>query len=221
MISFITKALDDIVRPECRSVMLRSTGLAILIMGGLWFLLQKFASSSIDLPYGWLDSAFTIFTSFGIFIGALYCVPAVIALVAGLFLDDIAETLERHHYGETNVGKAMPFAQGMLVTVQFTLVVFVANLCAFALLLVPGINITIFLVLNGYLLGREYFELAVFRHTDKKTAKVLRKNHGLRIFLLGLVIAGYLAIPILNLTTPLFATALMVHYAAYLRRNPL
>jgi CysZ protein len=41
----------------------------------------------------------------------------------------------------------------------------------------------------------------------------LRARHSTRIFLAGLLIAAFLAIPIVNLFGPLFATAFMVHLA--------
>ncbi|MDH3195001.1 MAG: cysteine biosynthesis protein CysZ, partial [Hyphomicrobiales bacterium] len=61
------------------------------------------------------------------------------------------------------------------------------------------------------LLGREYFQFAALRFHDERTVKALRLRHGGRIFLAGLMIAGLAAIPFVNLLTPLFATALMVH----------
>ena len=64
---------------------------------------------------------------------------------------------------------------------------------------------------NGYLLGREFFELAALRHMSREEAAELRSAKGLQVFLAGLVIAGFLAVPLLNLLTPLFATAFMVH----------
>jgi CysZ protein len=39
----------------------------------------------------------------------------------------------------------------------------------------------------------------------------LREKHGFSIFIAGLAIAVVLSIPIVNLLTPLFAGALMVH----------
>ena len=83
------------------------------------------------------------------------------------------------------------------------------NLIALALLFAPVVNIVAFLGANGYLLGREYFELAAMRFRMPDEARAMRRAYGLRIFLAGLIIAGFVAIPILNLCTPLFATALM------------
>ena len=42
-------------------------------------------------------------------------------------------------------------------------------------------------------------------------AKALRRIHQTTVFIGGLFIAGFVSIPILNLATPLFGTALMVH----------
>ena len=78
-------------------------------------------------------------------------------------------------------------------------------------LLLLGFGVLIFFVANGYLLGREYFQMAASRFHDERTVKTLRSRHGGRIFLAGLMIAGFLAIPFVNLLAPLFATALMVH----------
>ena len=78
-----------------------------------------------------------------------------------------------------------------------------------ALLFAPVVNIVAFLGANGYLLGREYFELAAMRFRPPAEARAMRLHYQGRIFLAGLIIAGFVAIPVLNLCTPLFATAFM------------
>ena len=48
-----------------------------------------------------------------------------------------------------------------------------------------------------------------------------RRKHASTVFLAGLLIAAVLAIPVVNLVTPLFAAALMVHLHKRLsRRDP-
>ena len=74
-----------------------------------------------------------------------------------------------------------------------------------------GLGLPVFFIANGYLLGREYFEMVAMRFMPPKDAKELRRKHSTTVFLSGLIIAGFLAIPFLNLLTPLFATAFMVH----------
>lgn len=99
----------------------------------------------------------------------------------------------------------------MGTSLKFGLVVMAVNILALFLLLIPGVNVVAFLAANGYLLGREFFELAAFRHLPQAEAKRLRKANRLRVFVSGLAIAGLVSVPVLNLLTPLFATAFMVH----------
>jgi CysZ protein len=47
------------------------------------------------------------------------------------------------------------------------------------------------------------------RFREPAEARQMRRHFELRIFLAGLIIAGFVAIPLLNLCTPLFATAFM------------
>jgi CysZ protein len=49
------------------------------------------------------------------------------------------------------------------------------------------------------------------RFRDEPEAKALRRRNFGTVFLAGLVIAAFLAVPVVNLLTPLFAAALMVH----------
>src|SRR5690606_42140482 len=90
-------------------------------------------------------------------------------------------------------------------------IVILGNLLALVLLLVPGVNIAAFFLVNGYLLGREFFEFAAMRLLPEAEAKALRRRNAGTIFLAGLVVAAFLAVPLLNLLTPLFAAAMMVH----------
>src|SRR3546814_18922147 len=77
-----------------------------------------------------------------------------------------------------------------------------------------------FYLLNGYLLGREYFEMVAVRRLDLAGAKRLRRDFRGRVVLAGAVIAFLLTIPLVNLVTPMIATAFMLHVFEGLRRTP-
>ena len=49
------------------------------------------------------------------------------------------------------------------------------------------------------------------RFRTPEEAKALRKQNGATIFTAGLFIAAFVSIPIVNLATPLFGMAFMVH----------
>jgi CysZ protein len=75
----------------------------------------------------------------------------------------------------------------------------------------PGIGQLLSLIVNGWLLGWEYFELAALRHLSVRETDALRKSHGWQVWTGGILIALLSDIPLLDLIAPLFGTALMVH----------
>ena len=211
MLEAAALALRDIVAPPFRSVLLRSLALTLGLLGVLWGVLTWLFASQLELPYPWLDTALSIVTGVGLVIGLGFLVAPVTALFAGFFLDEIAEVVERTHYPAEPAGRAMPSGVSFLLAVKFLVVVVLVNAIALPLVLVLGFGFLIFLGANAYLLGREYFELAALRFHDESTVRRLRARHAAQLFGGGLLIAGFMAIPLLNLLTPLFATALMVH----------
>ena len=105
----------------------------------------------------------------------------------------------------------------------FILVTLLLNLLVLPLYLVliwiPPLNLLLFYLLNGYLLGREYFEMVAVRRLDLKEAKGLRRGSRGRMILAGAVITFLLTIPLVNLVTPIIATAFMLHVFEDLRRR--
>ncbi|WP_319533345.1 EI24 domain-containing protein [uncultured Cohaesibacter sp.] len=108
-------------------------------------------------------------------------------------------------------GRTCRWSEAIIQTIRFLGVVILVNLVVLLLIPFLGLGVILFFVANGYLLGREYFEQAALRYRSREELKELRSRHGVKIFFCGLVIAGFIAIPLLNLLTPLFATAFMVH----------
>lgn len=207
---------------EFRAVLYKTLGLTALALVGLWFaitgLFEAFALPPLqemmpDLPgwASWFGLAAAIFAGLALALGLGLLIAPVTAVIAGFFLDDLAEVVERQDYPDDPPGEALPLATAAIVSAKFLMLVVLGNLLAFALLLVPGVNLVAFFVVNGYLLGREFFEFAAMRFRSEAEAKALRRRNAGTIFLAGLLIAGVLSIPVVNLLTPLFAAAMMVH----------
>jgi CysZ protein len=215
-------ALRSLFAPEFRAVFMKSLGLTLLALVALWFglraLFDWLALPWIDalLPgfpawAGWLAFIAAVLAGVGLAIALALLVAPVTAAVAGLFLDDVAEAVERTDYPGDPAGNALPLARSMVQSLKFFGVVILGNVVALLLLLVPGVNIAAFFVVNGYLLGREFFEFAALRHLPEKKARALRRRHSGTVFLAGLIIAAFVSIPLLNLLAPLFSAAMMVH----------
>ena len=207
-------AISQLFSQPFRKVFWRSIGYTLLLLVIAWFMLES-AVSTLLLPYlgawPWVATAMVWLLGTGMFIGAGFLIAPVSAMFAGIFLDDIALEVETKHYPGDPPGREMPLLAAVWLAAKFTVLVIFANLVALLLVLLPGINMMIFFLLNGFLLGREFFQFAALRFAGEDEVRALRKANEGVIFLGGMIIAGFMAIPLLNLATPIFAAALMVH----------
>lgn len=215
-------AAINLFAQETRSAFWKVIGLTLLMLIGLWFLITGLFST-FALPWmqdffpempEWTDTAgffFGVLASIALAFGLAFLIAPISVVIAGFFLDDVAEAIERRDYPRSPVGKALTLREALPQTAKFLGVVALGNILAFTLLLVPVVNLVAFLAVNAYLLGREFFEFAAMRYHTPEEARELRSRYGTTVFLAGLLIAGFLAVPILNLLTPLFAAGLMVH----------
>lgn len=217
MLQAATLALSEILTPPFRAVLWKSLGLTLALLALAWVGLQALVTHFITVPdYPWLATSVAIVSGFGFIVGLGFLVAPVSALMAGLFSDDISALVETKHYPQDPPGLGLSFGASLLGTLGFTATVIAVNIVCLALLLVPGVNLVAFFIGNGYLLGREFFEAAAARFRGVEGARALRRENGLTVLLAGFVIALFLAIPIVNLLTPLFATAFMTHLHKFL-----
>jgi CysZ protein len=212
----------NLFAPETRSVFWKVLGLTLLALAGLWLALRELFAY-LALPWldglipgtsgweGWLAFVIGLFASLGIALALALLLAPVTALIAGFFLDDVAEVVEKRDYPAEPAGRPLPLGEAITGTIKFLGVIIAGNIVALVLLLVPGINLIAFFLVNGYLLGREFFEFAAMRHRPPAEARLFRTKHAGTVFLAGLILAAFLAVPILNLLTPLFAAGMMVH----------
>lgn len=218
MLDAAVQALREIFTPSFRTVLLKCIGLTVALLIALIVAVEWSFGHFVHWPE-WIETTVQWAGGFALFVGSIFLIPPVTSLMAGLYLDDIAAEVERTHYPQDPPGREMPASQALGVGLRFFFVVLAVNLVALFLLLIPGINLIAFYVGNGYLLGREYFEMIAMRHLPSEEAKSLRKANRGYVTMCGLVIAGLASIPIANLLTPLFATAFMVRIYKQLARK--
>lgn len=217
-----SRALAEIFSPAIRTVFWKVLGLTLLALAALWLVVREaffawampwISGYMPDLPdwAGWLTVLAGFLSAVGLAAALAMLIAPVSAIIAGFFLDDAADLIEKKDYPADPPGTALPLVTSMMASLRFFLVVIAANLVALVFLLVPGVNLVIFFLVNGYLLGREYFEFAASRHLGLEGARSYRRANQGRVTLAGLVIALFLFVPVLNLLTPLFAAVLMIH----------
>ena len=225
MIDAAVKAFAELFTQPLRRVLLKSIGLALLLIVligiGLHRLLAVAAENGATwaeqttgfAPHAaWSTLAFilSLMAGLGIVTGALFLMPAVSAFIGSFFVDEVADVVEREHYPAEPPGTALSFFRALIEGIKFALLALAVYLCALPFILFAGLGVVILLIANAYLLGREYFELAAMRFHPPHEAKALRKRNAMMVFLAGLVIAVFVSIPIVNFATPVFAMAFMV-----------
>jgi len=226
MLDAAVKALSQMISPPMRSILWRSIGMALILITvlaiGLQRLLSWFADSGEVWAEGLLGPGFhtalhilswivSIAAGLGVVLGGLFLMPAITSLVASFFVDDIADHVEREHYPAERPGVALPLGQAVYEGVKTALLTILVYLIALPFVFVAGVGFLVFFIAAAWLLGREYFELAAMRFRPPAEAKAMRKDNAATVFTAGLIIAAFVSIPIVNLATPLFGMAFMVH----------
>lgn len=210
MISDAFGAFAQTFSPPLRKILLKSIGLAILLIIALGAVLQWLLSFLLPLasPY---DTIAAILLGVLTLVLAFFAMAPVTSLMAAIFLDDVAEEVERTKFPAHAPGKPLSIPRAALLSAKFFGIVLIVNLVAILLwFVIPVVNIGVFFVANAYLLSREFFEMAAMRFRSPEEARRLRQQNAASVFFSGLVIAAVVSVPVLNLITPVFATAFMV-----------
>ena len=214
MLASAYAALNQIFTPPFRSTLWKVLALTLAVLALVWVGLDKlvlgFLLDPTWFPYPWVTTALSVALGVGLVVGLAFLVAPASSLVAGFFLDDLAERVESEIYPAGERGVALPAGRAAWLATRFAAVSLAVNFMALLLFLLPGVNALVFFVANAYLLGREYFELAALRYRSVEEVRDLRRKHAVTLFIAGFFIAAFVAVPIVNLLTPLFGVAFMV-----------
>jgi CysZ protein len=222
MLSALLRAFAALSAPALRRVVALGLGFSALSFALLWLAIAVILHDWVRFFWPPLDWLVEILGGVAVLALAWLLFPAVATLVMGFFLDGVAAAVETLDYAGKSPPRRRPLGETIAATLRLGAATIVLNLFALPLyLFVPGINLVLFLALNGYLLGWEYFEMVALRRLDAGAARAMRNRFGGRIFVGGIVIAGLFALPIVNLIAPVVATAFMVHlFEALSRAEP-
>jgi len=222
LFSALFKAFAQFADPRLRRILWRSLALALAVLAalaaGLWLAIDALGAVGI----GWLDAIVNVAAGAGVAVVAWLLFPAAVSVTVGLFLEDAAAAVEARHYPDLPPARAQPVGEAVLAGIRFAGTALLLNLLALplylALFFIPPLNIFVFYGLNGYLLGREYFELVALRRLDEQGVRELRRGQSGRVFAAGVIVTALLTVPVVNLVAPIAATAFMLHLFERLRR---
>ena len=226
MIAAMTRAIGAFRDAEIRRLfwfgVLGALGILILLILTLGYLIARLRVVSADWG-GWSDWAewgVDLLSGAAVLFLVWITFPGVVGIVTGFLLERVAGRIEERDYPGQPPARDQGTWEAVRLALKFALVSIGLNLLALPIyFLLPVINLLVFYALNGYLLGREYFELVALRRLDEDSVRALRRSYQGSIFLSGALIAFITTVPLLNLAAPVVATAFMVHLFESLRRR--
>jgi CysZ protein len=211
MLKALSRAVSQLFDPAIFGVLVVSVAAAAAILVAVWIGVDVVVTRMTLFATGWLNWLAKLAIGVGTVFVTVALFGAIAAMIAGLFVERVARAVERRYYPRLPVARASGIGEQLSGQFSFLLAALVLNLLALPLYLIWGADIPIFLALNGYLLGREYFELVALRRVDRRTARALWRIHRPRLVLCGAAIAAFSFVPLANLLTPVLSTAFMLH----------
>ncbi|WP_417257020.1 EI24 domain-containing protein [Celeribacter halophilus] len=220
MFGDFSKALVQLGDRRFQSVLLKGLGLTIALLIAIYlafvWIIGAFVPDTFSLPFigqvTWIDDALSI-GSFFLMIGlSVFLMVPVASAFTGIFLEEVSEAVEDRHYPGLHEVPRQSIVDIVVDSLSFLGVIIVANVIALVLYLVLNVAAPlIFWALNGFLLGREYFQMVAMRRLGREGAKAARKRHMPEIWLAGALMAIPLTIPVVNLLIPVLGAATFTH----------
>ncbi len=216
----LARGLAQLPDPRFRRVLFLGIGLTIGLLFAITvlfvWLVGLFVPDTFSLPWigeiAWIDDALSWAVVPLMLVLSVFLMVPVASAFTGIFLDDVADAVEARHYADLGPAPAVSLAETLKDSAGFLGVIVLANLAALVpyLLLAPLAPL-IFVALNGYLLGREYFQLIAMRRLGRAGARAARRRNAGTIWLAGAIMAIPLTVPVLNLLVPIVGAATFTH----------
>ena len=211
MISSFFKAIRQIPDPNFRGVMGRALLYAIvifiLLLSFTWWLIV----STRFLGIGWLEGIVDFVGGATAVLVAFMLFPGAMVFLVSLMLEKIAWAVEKKHYPNLPPPRSQSMSETVFNGLRYTSIVIALNLLFLPLFFIPVINVFVFIGLNGYLLGREYFELIALRRLEPDGVREIWREHRSQLCIVGVIITSLLMIPVINWFMPVVAAAYMLH----------
>ena len=216
MINFFLISVSQLPDPAFRRIIFKAILLSIFVFIFL-AMIVGFVLSETNFFTFWVFEAFAdMFGGITAIVIAWLLFPTLASFFITLFLEDIVEAVESRHYPGVLSEKTNNPSATYIISLRFTAIALFLNILAipfyFFTIWFPPLGIFVFYCLNGYLLGREYFELVALRHIKMEDIPSIRQANRLKLFLFGSVTTFLFTIPIINFLAPILGVTGMTHF---------
>jgi CysZ protein len=219
MIGALARAMAQLNDPRLRKVAWLTLGISIATSIVLFGVCSAVLLAIPKFESGWLEIIANAAIALGAPVLAWVLFPIVVSVVATLWFERAARAVEARYYPDRPPPRTLTLAEQLIPPLRLALFGIILNLIALTIFWVIPVYVFVFYALNGYLVGREYFELVALRRMSWREVRDLRRRHRMSVLIAGVAIAGMLSIPLVNWITPVIAVAFMVHVFERLRRK--
>jgi len=217
MIAAFFLSLGQLLDPRIVRVLLKSflmtVAVFVVLAAALWWL----AGQAMEDYLGWSDGGLAAGVALiATALAAWVLFGAVVIGVMSLFANEVIRAVEIKHYPQAladahNVGMVQASAMGLASSLRLLLLNVVLS-PLYLILLVTGVGPAIlFVIANGWLLGRDLGDMVAARHMSWSAMRGWRRTSRGWRFVLGVAAATLIVVPLVNLLVPVLGAAMATH----------
>lgn len=212
-------AVGDVFTPAGRRALFLSLGGTLALLAVLWLGAATLLTLVHASPFHGLDIVIEILGSLAALFIAWLLFPSLSILVLGIFLDPFVAAIERDRYPHLPPARRVGVSEFMRSGLRLALLAVVLNLALLPVYFVPVVNVAAYYAINGYLVGRTYFEAIALRRMELRDVRAMWHANRAYFSMAGAIIAFLLSLPFLDLIAPLIGAAFMLHLFENSRRR--
>ena len=218
IIEIFINSIKNIFEPNVFKWILWTILFTIIALGclsyGIFSIIKSFIS--VDIPFigGYIDN-FLIYSSiFAIIWGSTILFVPLSTIIFSIFQENIIKNVEVKYYPETIQkieAKTTTFLIAGIKLLGWTIII---HVFLFPLAIFYGGAFwwaPLIIIINGYLLSKEYFEAVGLRRLGYNEVKIIKNKLLFPCWLYGLISAILFLIPIVNLFIPAILTLTNLH----------
>lgn len=216
LLSAITRSLAQLPTPAMLRPLLLGlvvTAVCIVLLGVTVGAGVGWLVSGVSIPFvgeigGAADDAVGWLAGAGTVIAMAFAFTPAAALAIGFFVDPVADAVEARHYPERGPARGRSMGTEVSMALRYAGLAIALNI-----LLLPFYFIfpPLPAAVNGWILGRSFFDMAALRRDTPARVRELRRSVRFPMVLGGILLAVLTLVPLLNLVVPVFGLAMMTH----------
>jgi|TARA_B110000438_G_C15697973_1_gene599775 uncharacterized protein involved in cysteine biosynthesis len=211
MIKAFLKGLAQLNDTHIRKIIIIAISESAIIFITLWVAVGIILENTSFSSIAWLEWIINLMGGLATLILTWVLFPPIISVIICLHLQKIVSAVEARHYPSLDSTIDQPIIPSLYIALRYLGVLVLLNIVLLVFLVFGPFFPFIFYSINGYLLGREYFELVALRRLSPIAAKQIYLLNRGKISIVGILMSILLTLPFINLLAPVVITATMVH----------